>query len=113
MRLRRRCSTGSGTGIADSSASVYGCVGRRYTSSAAPFSTMRPRYITAIRSLMWRTTDEVVGDEQVREPELLLQVGQQVDHLRLGRHVERADGSSQTSSSGLQRERPAIAMRWR
>ena len=32
---------------------------------------------------------DVVGDEQVGEAELLLQVAQQVDDLRLHRHVER------------------------
>ena len=34
---------------------------------------------------------EVVRDEQVGEPELVLQVHQQVDDLRLDRHVERRD----------------------
>ena len=34
---------------------------------------------------------EVVRDEDVGEAELLLQVLHQVDHLRLDRHVERAD----------------------
>jgi hypothetical protein len=34
---------------------------------------------------------QVVGDEQVRQPEAPLQVLQQVDHLRLDRDVERRD----------------------
>ena len=34
---------------------------------------------------------QVVGDEQVGQPQPLLQVLQQVDHLRLHRHVERGD----------------------
>ena len=34
---------------------------------------------------------EVVRDEEVGEPELLLQVGQQVQHLGLDRDVERRD----------------------
>jgi len=33
---------------------------------------------------------EVVGDEQVRQPAPLLQIGEQVQDLRLDRHVERA-----------------------
>ena len=32
---------------------------------------------------------EVVGDEEQREPQPLLQVAQQVENLRLDRHVER------------------------
>jgi len=35
---------------------------------------------------------QVVRDEEVGEPQLLLQVGQQVEDLRLDRHVERGDG---------------------
>src|SRR3954471_2454921 len=35
---------------------------------------------------------EIVGDEEVREPELLLQVLEQVEDLRLDRDVERRDG---------------------
>src|SRR5687767_9561802 len=35
---------------------------------------------------------EVVRDEEVGQPELVLQVHQQVDHLRLHRYVERGDG---------------------
>jgi hypothetical protein len=34
---------------------------------------------------------EIVGDEQIAEPELLLQVHQQIEDLRLNRHVERRD----------------------
>ena len=33
---------------------------------------------------------KVVRDQQIREPELLLQVGKQVDHLGLNAHVEGA-----------------------
>ena len=54
-------------------------------------STMRPRYITATRSLMCRTIAQVVRDEQVGEAELVLQVLEQVDDLRLDRDVERRD----------------------
>ena len=42
----------SGTGIADSSACVYGCCGLSNTSSTSPCSTKLPRYITATRSAM-------------------------------------------------------------
>ena len=58
---------------------------------AGAISTMRPRYITATRVLMCSHHREVVGDEQVGEAELLLQVFEQVDDLRLDRDVERRD----------------------
>ena len=54
LALRAR---GSGTGTADSSATVYGCMGRSYRSSRSAISTILPRYMTATRSLMCRTTD--------------------------------------------------------
>ena len=46
--LRSRSIFGSGTGTADISARVYGCRGEEKTSSTGPYSTIRPRYITAI-----------------------------------------------------------------
>ena len=47
-RAARRAARRHGT--AATSACVYGCPGRSITSRASPCSTMRPRYITAIRS---------------------------------------------------------------
>ncbi len=35
---------------------------------------------------------EIMGDEQIGQPELVLQVLEQVDDLALDRHVERGDG---------------------
>ena len=43
-------------GIAESSEIVYGCSGFSYRSSAGESSMIWPRYMTAIRSEMWRTT---------------------------------------------------------
>ena len=49
---------GSGSGIADSSACVYGCAGRlEQLVAVGAISTILPRYITATRSEMCRTTD--------------------------------------------------------
>ena len=48
---------------------------------------------------------EVVRDEQVGEAELLLQVLEQVDHLRLDRHVERRDRLVAHDQLRLDRER--------
>jgi hypothetical protein len=53
---RCRSTAGSGIGTADSSEIVYGCSGVVYRSSAGETSTIEPRYITAIRFEMWRTT---------------------------------------------------------
>ena len=57
IRSRSRSITGSGSGIADSNACVYGCAAAVYSSSAGPTSTSLPRYITATMSEMCRTTD--------------------------------------------------------
>ena len=54
--MRSRRSVGSATGIADSSACVYGCLGSRWMASREPISTISPRYITATRSDMCSTT---------------------------------------------------------
>ena len=47
---------GSGSGTAESSAAVYGCLGRLKSASVSASSTIRPTYITATRLLMCRTT---------------------------------------------------------
>ena len=57
IRRRRASTTGSGIGTADRSATEYGWSGPVYSSSDGAVSTIRPRYITAIRSLTWRTTE--------------------------------------------------------
>ena len=45
---------GSGCGIPRINASVYGCAGARNTASQGPRSTIRPRYMIARLSQMWR-----------------------------------------------------------
>src|SRR6185312_6438135 len=52
---------------------------------------------------------KVVRDEDVSEVELLLQVGQQVDDLRLDRHIERRYRFIADHELGSQRERPRDA----
>ena len=49
---------------------------------------------------------EVVGDEEVGQPAVALQVGQQVEHLRLHRDVERRDRLVADDEARLDRERP-------
>ena len=52
---------------------------------------------------------EVVGDEQIGEPELVLQVHQQVDDLRLDRHVERRHRLVADDQFGIERQRAGDA----
>jgi hypothetical protein len=69
--------------------------------------------MTATRSLTCRTTPEVVRHEDVGEAELVLEVVEQVDDLRLDRHVERETGSSAMISLGSRASARAMPMRWR
>ena len=52
---------------------------------------------------------EVVGDEQVGQAELALQVAQQVDHLRLHRDVEGGDRLVADDQARVQRQRAGDA----
>ena len=57
---------------------------------------------------------EIVRDEQIGQPELVLQVHQQVDDLRLDRHVERRDRL--VADDQIRARAPsarAMPMRWR
>src|SRR6266446_8915466 len=58
-RIGRRAASrsGSGTGTELCRTFVYGCSGLSRTSAVVPTSTILPRYITAMRSLIWCTTD--------------------------------------------------------
>ena len=78
-------------------------------SSVGATSTMRPTYITATRSLTCRTTLEVVRDEQHRQAEPVLQVEQQVDDLRLHRHVERGHRLVGDDQARVERQRAGDA----
>ena len=65
--------------------------------------------MTTIRSEIWRTTAEIVGDEQVREIELGLKLLEQVHDLRLDRDVERRDGLVADEELGVQGQRACEA----
>ena len=56
---------------------------------------------------------EVMRHEEERDPELPLDVLEQVDHLRLDRHVSAETGSSATSTFGCSVSARAMPMRWR
>ena len=52
---------------------------------------------------------QIVGDEEVGEPEPLLQLLQQVDHLALDRHVERGDRLVADDDARVDGQRPGDA----
>ena len=84
---------------------MYCSLGLSNTSSVVAASTIAPRCITADVVGDDAHDREVVGDEQVGEPELGLQVGEQAQDLRLHEHVERRDRLVEHDDLGLQRER--------
>ena len=105
VRTRARFSSGSGIGIAASSAEVYGwiglCVellGGRELHHLAEVHDRDPVGDVAHDA-------EVVGDEHVAQPELVLQLVEQVDHLRLDRDVERRDRLVEQDQLRVDRER--------
>lgn len=73
--------------IVSSSSCVWGCRGLAKSVSVSASSTIRPRYITAIRSDMWRTT-LMSWLMKIGQPHLVLQLAHEVQDLRLDRHVE-------------------------
>src|SRR5438132_9278812 len=50
--ISSRGASGSAGSAAENSAFVYGCSGFRYRASVAAYSTIRPRYMTAVRCAM-------------------------------------------------------------
>ena len=108
-RCRWRGASGSGTGIADSSARVYGCCGRgeqrRRRSDLDDLPEIHDRDAAA------DVLDEpqIVRDEQVGELQPLLQIHQQVDDLRLHRHVERGHRLVEDDERRVERKRAGQA----
>ena len=87
--------------------------GARRSSCVGPISTILPRYITATRSEMWRTTDRSCAMNRYARPKLVLQVLEQV-HDPAWIDTSSADtGSSSTSSSGSSASARAMPMRCR
>ena len=91
IRRRRDSMTGSGIGTADSSATVYGWSGRALSSRDGGQLDHSPEVHDRDPVADVADDAQVVGDEQVGQPELALEPLEQVDDLGLDRHVERAD----------------------
>ena len=96
---------GSATGTADISAPVYGMPRMRVELLASrqldDLAEVHDRHAVAHVP----HDRQVVGDEDQRQPEVALQVAQQVEDLRLDRHVERRDRLVGDDQLRLQRER--------
>ena len=84
-----------------------GCAREGPRSSA--ISTILPRYMTAIRSLTWRTTDRSCVMNTYVRLQLVLQLGEQVDDLRLDRDVQRRHRLVAHHELRPQRQRPRDA----
>ena len=52
---------------------------------------------------------KIVGNEQIRQVVLLLQIHQKIDDLRLNRHVERRDRLVAYDETGVKRQRAGDA----
>ena len=82
--------------------------GRRRASS-----TIRPRYITATRSLTCSTTRKVVGDEQYVRPSSSFSSSSRLMTWAWTETSNADTGSSQTMSSGSTDSARAMPIRWR
>ncbi len=95
----------SRSGTASSSMRVYGCCGLAKSSRVGRDldDAAEVHHADAVGDVVHDR--EVVRDEEVREPELALQVAHQVQHLRLHRHVERGRRLVADQERGLGRQR--------
>ena len=110
-RIRSRVSstTGSGTGTADISARVYGCSGCVVQVLGGRLLDQRAEVHHADPVGDVPDHREVVGDDQVGQAELVLQVLQQVDHLGLHRDVQRGHRLVGDDQVRVDRQRPGDA----
>ena len=90
--MRVRGASGSSTGIALSSARVYGCVGLREERLRVAHldDPAQVHHRHAAADVLHQP--QVVRDEEVGQLQPRLQIEQQPDDLRLNRHVERRHG---------------------
>jgi hypothetical protein len=111
--MRWRCAPGSGRGMADSSACVYGCSGAAYKVRLSAVSTSLPRYITATRSLMCLTTARSWAMNRYDSPKRFCRFCSRLTTCAWIETSSADTGSSQTIRSGLTASARAMPMRWR
>src|SRR5262249_52440535 len=111
--ISSRRSSGCEGSAAEKSACVYGCLGDFETTSAAPISTILPRYITAIVWLMWATAARSWAMKRYDTPSWACR---SLSKFRICARIETSSadtGSSSTMTLGASDSARAIAMRWR
>ncbi len=111
VRARRAC--GLDAGVAASSACVYGCSGASYSASVGATSTMRPRYITATRSLMCRTTASPCATISSVSPRRSFSSSSRFTICACTDTSSAETGSSPRISRGSDASARAMPMRWR
>src|SRR5438094_227824 len=105
-------SRGSRRGTTESSAFVYGCCGSRMTDCAGPSSTIRPRYMTAMRSAKRAAVERSCVIIRIPRPASR----RRSSRFRIPARTETSSietGSSATSRSGPRTMLAAIATRCR
>src|SRR5512132_843172 len=110
-RLRR--TVGSGTGTADSSASVYGCSGLSNSARVVVSSTIRPRYMTATRWLMCSTTARSCATNRYDWPNACCRSTSRLITCACTETSSAETGSSQTMSRGFGASARAMPSRCR
>ena len=78
-------------------------------SSTVAVSTMRPRYMTATRSRDLPHHGQVVGDDELGQAAVRGSSSEQLDDLRLARHVERGPRFVEDQDLRAQRQGPGDA----
>ena len=104
---------GSGTGTADIRALVYGCIGASYSEVRSASSTILPRYITAIRSETWRTTERSCAMITYVRPSSYWRSSIRFTTCAWIDTSSAETGSSATTSFGFSASARAMPMRWR
>src|SRR5574337_548467 len=100
-------------GTAESSASVYGCCGLLNNSSAVAISTILPKYITAMRSLMCLTTDRSWAMNRYVSPNSFCSSSSRLSTCAWIETSRAETGSSQMISLGLTARARAMPIRCR
>ena len=111
--MRRRERAGSGTGTALSSAFVYGCFGDSQIARDDATSTIRPRYMTATRWLIQRTTARSCATKRYVRPSSSCR---SIRRFMICACIETSSadtGSSPTMTSGERARARAMPIRWR
>ena len=78
-----------------------------------PISTILPRYITAMSSEMWRTTDRSCAMNRYASPSRSCRSSSRFTTPAWIDTSSAETGSSSTSNVGFERDRRAMPMRWR